>query len=68
MASEDVAESYRSPLEELKMNSKPQISMLTMLAEDHEQNAPEIVRVIQEQILKVYMSFVFVLDSIMLPS
>jgi len=51
----EAAENYRTPLEDLKMNSKPQISMLTMLAEDYEQNASEIVRVIQEQIQKVQL-------------
>lgn len=49
----DDVESFRSSLDDLKMNSKPQISMLTMLAEDHEQYASEIVRVIEEQIKKV---------------
>uniref|UniRef100_A0A0B7B0Q1 CID domain-containing protein n=1 Tax=Arion vulgaris TaxID=1028688 RepID=A0A0B7B0Q1_9EUPU len=51
--SDDVTDSYRSSLDDLKMNSKPQISMLTMLAEDHEQFASDIVRVIEEQIKKV---------------
>ncbi|XP_059165622.1 uncharacterized protein LOC131948122 [Physella acuta] len=65
---EEVAESYRSSLDDLKLNSKPQISMLTMLAEDHEQYASEIVRVIEEQIKKVPVTrklpIMYLIDSI----
>ncbi|KAK3784708.1 hypothetical protein RRG08_032163 [Elysia crispata] len=53
--SSEVADSYRSSLDDLKMNSRPQISMLTMLAEDHEQYAADIVRVIEEQIKKSFL-------------
>lgn len=64
MASE-VAESFQASLDELKFNSKPQISMLTMLAEDNEQYASEIVQVIEEQIKKVlfYVCTYFCYDS-----
>ncbi|CAL1540988.1 unnamed protein product [Lymnaea stagnalis] len=65
---EEVAESYKSSLDDLEFNSKPQISMLTMLAEDHEQYASEIVRVIEEQIKKVQiclkLPILYLLDSI----
>uniref|UniRef100_A0A0B7AY03 CID domain-containing protein n=1 Tax=Arion vulgaris TaxID=1028688 RepID=A0A0B7AY03_9EUPU len=66
--SDDVTDSYRSSLDDLKMNSKPQISMLTMLAEDHEQFASDIVRVIEEQIKKVQVAgklpIMYLIDSI----
>ncbi|GFS11291.1 pre-mrna cleavage complex 2 protein pcf11 [Elysia marginata] len=52
--SSEVADSYLSSLSDLKMSSRPQISMLTMLAEDHEQYAADIVRVIEEQIKKIF--------------
>uniref|UniRef100_A0A0B7AYJ6 CID domain-containing protein n=1 Tax=Arion vulgaris TaxID=1028688 RepID=A0A0B7AYJ6_9EUPU len=61
--SDDVTDSYRSSLDDLKMNSKPQISMLTMLAEDHEQFASDIVRVIEEQIKKILFFNVFRAES-----
>lgn len=57
--SDDVTDSFRSSLDDLKINSKPQISMLTMLAEDHEQYAVDIVRVIEEQIKKVHICLLF---------
>ena len=52
--SEEVIDEYKTSLTDLHVNSKPLINMLTMLAEDHEQHAPEIVKVIEDHINKVY--------------
>lgn len=52
--SEEVVEDYRRSLRDLNVNSKPLINMMTMLAEDHEPHANEIVAVIEEHILKVH--------------
>ncbi|XP_013419945.1 pre-mRNA cleavage complex 2 protein Pcf11 isoform X2 [Lingula anatina] len=52
MATEAVEE-YRSSLADLNCNSKPLINMLTMLAEDHKQYAPQIVQVIEAHLQKV---------------
>ncbi|KAH9496038.1 hypothetical protein Btru_014991 [Bulinus truncatus] len=57
---EEVVESYKTSLDELVINSKPQISMLTMLAEDHVQYASEIIRVIEEQIKKVQICLLYI--------
>lgn len=54
---EEVVGEYRKALVDLNVNSKPLISMLTMLADDHEQHAPEIVKVIEAHINKVYFHF-----------
>lgn len=56
---EEVIQEYRSSLEELTANSKPLINMLTMLAEDNEQYAPEIVKVIETHLQQVYLNFIF---------
>lgn len=50
---EEVIQEYCSSLEELTANSKPLINMLTMLAEDNEQYAPEIVKVIESHLQQV---------------
>lgn len=50
---EEVKDEYKTSLADLNFNSKPLINMLTMLAEDHEQHAPEIVKVIEDHIHKV---------------
>lgn len=55
---EEVIQEYRSSLEELTANSKPLINMLTMLAEDNEQYAPEIVKVIETHLQQVYLNFI----------
>ncbi|KAL3871728.1 hypothetical protein ACJMK2_039711 [Sinanodonta woodiana] len=47
MTTPEVIVEFANAIEELNINSKPQINFLTMLAEDHEQYAPEIVRVIE---------------------
>ncbi|XP_067663698.1 uncharacterized protein [Haliotis asinina] len=65
---EDIVESYRSSLQDLTFNSKPLINMLTMLAEDHEQYAPQIVQVIEQHIEQVKPSHklptMYLIDSI----
>jgi len=57
--SSEAVEEYRSSLCDLTFNSKPLINMLTMLAEDNEQHADQIVQVIEEHLQKV-SSFDFV--------
>ena len=52
----DAVESYRAALADLSFNSKPLINMLTMLAEESEQMAAEIVQVIDDQIEKVFIT------------
>lgn len=54
---EEVMNDYRNSLRDLHFNSKPLINMLTMLAEENEQHAPHIVKVIEDEILKVYVVF-----------
>lgn len=63
---EEVIQEYRSSLEELTANSKPLINMLTMLAEDNEQYAPEIVKVIETHLQQVYLNFIFNRVSILM--
>lgn len=46
-------EEYRQSLQDLKMNSKPQINVLTMMAEDYMKNASEVVDVITEHANRV---------------
>lgn len=52
---EEVVEEYRSSLADLTINSKPLISMLTMLAEDHSQYAQHIVQLIEQHLQKVLL-------------
>ncbi|CDW58143.1 Polyadenylation and cleavage factor 11 [Trichuris trichiura] len=47
LTEEDVIADYRSSLLDLQFNSKPHINMLTMLAEESQQFAPQIVEVIE---------------------
>ena len=44
---------YRSSLNDLDFNSKPMINMLTMLAEEHENLADGVVKIIKDRILQV---------------
>ncbi|XP_052224670.1 uncharacterized protein LOC127840322 isoform X3 [Dreissena polymorpha] len=68
LSQEDVDE-YKSSLKDLNFNSKPLINMLTMLAEDHEHHAPEIVSVIEEHLAKCKpekkLPVLYLMDSIM---
>ncbi|KAL4230869.1 hypothetical protein ACF0H5_011243 [Mactra antiquata] len=69
MAAEDIVEEYQTSLKELNFNSKPHISMLTMLADDHSQHASEIVTVIEAHINKCKaerkLPILYLMDSIM---
>ncbi|KAL1433023.1 hypothetical protein MTO96_002002 [Rhipicephalus appendiculatus] len=66
---EDVCEEYKSSLLDLTCNSKPLINMLTMLAEENVQQAPRIVRTIEEHLQKVPIEMklpvLYLIDSIM---
>ncbi|XP_050689942.1 uncharacterized protein LOC126982137 isoform X2 [Eriocheir sinensis] len=53
---EEVAEEYRSSLRDLVNNSKPLITMLTMLAEENRAHAAVIVKVIEEHIHEIFSS------------
>lgn len=51
--SKEVADEYISSLADLSVNSKPLITMLTMLAEESIDHAPAIVRAVEAHLLKV---------------
>lgn len=53
MAVKDDYQDYKNALNDLKINSKPLINCLTILAEDKIHNAAQIVRAIEERILEV---------------
>lgn len=53
MSIKDDYQEYKNALNELKINSKPLINFLTMLAEEKIYNAPQIVRAIEERIVEV---------------
>ncbi len=53
MAVKDDYQEFKNALNDLKINSKPIINFLTILAEEKIQNAPQIVRAIEERILEV---------------
>lgn len=50
----EVAEEYSSALDDLNINSKPLINMLTMLADENSAFAPIIVQCIERQLHKVF--------------
>ena len=50
---EAVVNDYISSLSELTTNSKPHISMLTIVAEENKAHAPRIAQVIQKYLEKV---------------
>ena len=52
MSSEPIEE-FKSSLNDLVFNSKPQINMLTMLAEDSVQQSSAIVQVIENHLQEV---------------
>ncbi|XP_067944816.1 pre-mRNA cleavage complex 2 protein Pcf11-like [Watersipora subatra] len=68
MASKE-AEEFRSSLCDLTVNSKPLISMLTMLAEESQAHSEQIVKVIETHILQVKSSeklpSLYLIDSIL---
>ncbi|CAF5148410.1 unnamed protein product, partial [Rotaria magnacalcarata] len=68
MAVKDDYQDFKNALNDLKINSKPLINFLTILAEEKIHNAPQIVRAIEERILETKGDYVlpvlYVLDSI----
>lgn len=52
-ALEEVVDDYTASLAELRMNKKPLISMLTILAEDYVDHAPSIVEAVEAHLQKV---------------
>lgn len=53
MSSEEIKAEYTSSLADLTFNSRPLINVLTMLAEENIQNAPDIVEAIETHLTKV---------------
>jgi hypothetical protein len=53
MSIKDDYQEFKNALNDLKLNSKPLINFLTILAEEKMQNAPQVVRAIEERILEV---------------
>lgn len=53
MAGRDDYQDFKVVLNNLKMNSKPLINCLTILAEEKVHNAPQVVRAIEERIVEV---------------
>ncbi|CAF1132168.1 unnamed protein product [Adineta ricciae] len=68
MATRDDYLDFKNALNDLKLNSKPLINFLTILAEEKIQNAPQIVRAIEERIAEArgehVLPALYVLDSI----
>ncbi|CAF1128757.1 unnamed protein product [Adineta ricciae] len=68
MAVKDDYQDFKNALDDLKMNSKPIINFLTILAEEKIQNAPQIVRAIEDRIIEAkgdcILPVLYVLDSI----
>ncbi|XP_049825333.1 uncharacterized protein LOC109601802 isoform X2 [Aethina tumida] len=54
MSSEEIKAEYTSSLADLTFNSRPLINVLTMLAEENIQNAPDIVEAIETHLTKVH--------------
>lgn len=54
---EEAIEEYRSTLADLVQNKRPEIALLTMLAEDNQSYAPQIVEVIEARMREVYIFF-----------
>ncbi|XP_068232652.1 pre-mRNA cleavage complex 2 protein Pcf11-like isoform X1 [Palaemon carinicauda] len=67
MTSQEVADEYRSSLSDLTLNSKPLITMLTMLADENLTHAAVIVKVIEEQIQSsnIKLPLMYLIDSIL---
>ena len=58
MAVKDDYQDFKVALSDLKMNSKPLINFLTILAEEKMHSAPLIARAVEERILEVSMNFI----------
>jgi len=54
---DEVASSYALQLQDLKMNSKPVINVLTMMAEDYIRSAPIVVQTIEKHLARVSQEF-----------
>lgn len=54
-SSKEIKEEYTSSLADLTFNSKPLISVLTMLAEENIQHAKDIVEAIEEHLARVFL-------------
>jgi len=63
MAAKDDYQDFKVALNDLKLNSKPLINFLTILAEEKMHNAPQIVRAIEERILEVSVGNLFLLSN-----
>lgn len=53
MSIKDDYQEFKQALTDLKINSKPQINFLTILAEEKIPNATQVVRAIEERIIDV---------------
>lgn len=53
----EIEDEYLSSLNDLNVNSKPLINMLTMLADENMENAHVIVRAIEAHITQVFIIF-----------
>ena len=53
MAAKDDYQDFKDALNDLKINSKPVINFLTILAEEKLHNAPQIVRAVEERVIEV---------------
>ncbi|KAK7083093.1 hypothetical protein SK128_015199 [Halocaridina rubra] len=67
MTAKEVADEYSSSLSDLSMNSKPLITMLTMLAEENLAHASVIVKVIEKHIHSApnKLPLMYLIDSIL---
>ncbi len=63
MAAKDDYQDFKVALNDLKLNSKPLINFLTILAEEKMHNAPQIVRAIEERILEVSVGNFFLFQT-----
>ena len=66
MAAKDDYQDFKVAMNDLKLNSKPLINFLTILAEEKVHNAPQIVRAIEERILEVSAGRILRLDGSMI--
>ena len=66
MPAKDDYQDFKVAMNDLKLNSKPLINFLTILAEEKVHNAPQIVRAIEERILEVSAGRILRLDGSMI--
>lgn len=53
----EIKEEYMSSLADLTFNSKPLISVLTILADENQSNAKDIVAAIEEHLSRVFVLY-----------